>query len=136
MYMRMRLSFLLSRVRLDGLNRHLPRHLLLLARSLNATILPSFLYKTPFYYLFICMSGPPSHLPLSLSVAMAPELIDPPSNKVCVMDAAGHLGSGLVERLLRRGYTVHAAVQKQGLRFRLPICLCHHLRLHLQLLAL
>ncbi|KAG4188315.1 hypothetical protein ERO13_A08G155700v2 [Gossypium hirsutum] len=31
--------------------------------------------------------------------------------KVCVMDASGRLGSTLVERLLERGYTVHAAVQ-------------------------
>ncbi|KAK6947407.1 NAD-dependent epimerase/dehydratase [Dillenia turbinata] len=30
---------------------------------------------------------------------------------VCVMDASGRLGSSLVERLLQRGYTVHAAVQ-------------------------
>ncbi|TYG58199.1 hypothetical protein ES288_D08G203300v1 [Gossypium darwinii] len=31
--------------------------------------------------------------------------------KVCVMDASGRLGSTLVERLLERGYIVHAAVQ-------------------------
>ncbi|KAL4199763.1 hypothetical protein AMTRI_Chr03g52890 [Amborella trichopoda] len=30
---------------------------------------------------------------------------------VCVMDASGHLGIGLVERLLKKGYSVHAAVQ-------------------------
>ncbi|KAK6250929.1 hypothetical protein SCA6_004934 [Theobroma cacao] len=34
--------------------------------------------------------------------------------KVCVMDASGRLGSTLVERLLQRGYTVHAAVQGHG----------------------
>ncbi|KAK8639969.1 hypothetical protein V6N13_138335 [Hibiscus sabdariffa] len=34
--------------------------------------------------------------------------------KVCVMDASGRLGSALVERLLQRGYTVHAAVQGHG----------------------
>lgn len=34
--------------------------------------------------------------------------------KVCVMDASGRLGSTLVERLLHRGYTVHAAVQGHG----------------------
>ncbi|KAK4751696.1 hypothetical protein SAY87_020494 [Trapa incisa] len=45
---------------------------------------------------------------------MAPEMVDPPSNTVCVMDASGRLGSTLVKRLLRRGYTVHAAIQKQG----------------------
>ncbi|KAG7955840.1 hypothetical protein I3843_11G094500 [Carya illinoinensis] len=33
------------------------------------------------------------------------------SNTVCVINASGHLGSALVERLLLRGYTVHAAVQ-------------------------
>ncbi|KAL3497815.1 hypothetical protein ACH5RR_040547 [Cinchona calisaya] len=36
------------------------------------------------------------------------------SQTVCVMDASGRLGSTLVERLLKRGYTVHAAVQTQG----------------------
>ncbi|XVF52337.1 hypothetical protein PTKIN_Ptkin05aG0010600 [Pterospermum kingtungense] len=34
--------------------------------------------------------------------------------KVCVMDASGGLGSSLVERLLQRGYTVHAVVQGHG----------------------
>ncbi|KZV40936.1 cinnamoyl-CoA reductase [Dorcoceras hygrometricum] len=33
---------------------------------------------------------------------------------VCVMDAAGQLGSTLVNRLLQRGYTVHAAVHGHG----------------------
>ncbi|KAL5550986.1 hypothetical protein UlMin_001162 [Ulmus minor] len=33
---------------------------------------------------------------------------------VCVMDASGELGSTLVERLLQRGYTVHAATQQHG----------------------
>ncbi|EXB64916.1 Bifunctional dihydroflavonol 4-reductase/flavanone 4-reductase [Morus notabilis] len=33
------------------------------------------------------------------------------SSTVCVMDASGELGSSLVERLLQRGYTVHAVVQ-------------------------
>ncbi|XP_059625087.1 cinnamoyl-CoA reductase-like SNL6 [Cornus florida] len=33
---------------------------------------------------------------------------------VCVMDASGHLGSTLVQRLLQRGYTVHASVQNHG----------------------
>ncbi|PPE02634.1 hypothetical protein GOBAR_DD00333 [Gossypium barbadense] len=36
--------------------------------------------------------------------------------KVCVMDASGRLGSTLVERLLERGYIVHAAVQGHGKR--------------------
>ncbi|KAI5639551.1 hypothetical protein M9H77_00626 [Catharanthus roseus] len=35
-------------------------------------------------------------------------------NVVCVMDASGQLGSALVQRLLKRGYTVHAVVQGQG----------------------
>lgn len=33
---------------------------------------------------------------------------------VCVMDAAGPLGHALVDRLLRRGYTVHAATYVSG----------------------
>ncbi|KAM7254055.1 hypothetical protein ACFE04_031737 [Oxalis oulophora] len=33
---------------------------------------------------------------------------------VCVMDASGRLGSGLIDCLLQRGYTVHAAVQNHG----------------------
>ncbi|XP_048319370.2 cinnamoyl-CoA reductase-like SNL6 [Ziziphus jujuba] len=45
---------------------------------------------------------------------MAPASLDHSSNTVCVMDASGHLGSCLVERLLQRGYTVHAAVQSHG----------------------
>ncbi|XP_057970050.1 cinnamoyl-CoA reductase-like SNL6 [Malania oleifera] len=36
------------------------------------------------------------------------------SKTVCVMDASGLLGSGLVERLLDRGYSVHAALQYPG----------------------
>ncbi|KAK8484116.1 hypothetical protein V6N13_122620 [Hibiscus sabdariffa] len=35
-------------------------------------------------------------------------------DQVCVMDASGRLGSALVQRLLQRGYTVHAAVQGHG----------------------
>lgn len=34
---------------------------------------------------------------------------------VCVMDASGPLGHALVHRLLRRGYTVHAATYDQSL---------------------
>ncbi|XP_039030575.1 cinnamoyl-CoA reductase-like SNL6 [Hibiscus syriacus] len=45
--------------------------------------------------------------------------------QVCVMDACGRLGSTLVERLLQRGYTVHAAVQahanSQRSQFKLKI---------------
>ncbi|XP_043717433.1 cinnamoyl-CoA reductase-like SNL6 [Telopea speciosissima] len=36
------------------------------------------------------------------------------SRTVCVMDASGPLGSSLVDRLLQRGYTVHAALQNHG----------------------
>ncbi|GMH09209.1 hypothetical protein Nepgr_011049 [Nepenthes gracilis] len=42
---------------------------------------------------------------------MAPASFFPLSNTVCVMDASGSLGASLVDRLLLRGYTVHAAVQ-------------------------
>ncbi|GKV10677.1 hypothetical protein SLEP1_g22007 [Rubroshorea leprosula] len=35
-------------------------------------------------------------------------------NPVCVMDASGSLGSALVHRLLKGGYTVHAAIQSHG----------------------
>ncbi|CAK9152473.1 unnamed protein product [Ilex paraguariensis] len=45
---------------------------------------------------------------------MAPTSFHQNSSTVCVMDASGLLGSGLVERLLQRGYTVHAAVQNPG----------------------
>lgn len=45
---------------------------------------------------------------------MAPASFHLGSRTVCVMDASGRLGSTLVERLLKRGYTVHAAVQTQG----------------------
>ena len=33
---------------------------------------------------------------------------------VCVMDASGPLGHAIVDRLLRRGYTVHAATYHQS----------------------
>ncbi|KAI5594599.1 hypothetical protein BDE02_03G083400 [Populus trichocarpa] len=42
---------------------------------------------------------------------MAPASFHHITNTVCVMDASGSLGFSLVERLLQRGYTVHAAVQ-------------------------
>ncbi|KAG4992207.1 hypothetical protein AAZX31_09G187700 [Glycine max] len=44
---------------------------------------------------------------------MAPSF-DTSTHTVCVMDASGHLGFSLVQRLLQRGYTVHASVQKYG----------------------
>ena len=49
--------------------------------------------------------------------AMCPGSVDaaPVAGKsVCVMDAAGPLGHALVDRLLRRGYTVHAATYGRG----------------------
>ncbi|XP_058104029.1 cinnamoyl-CoA reductase-like SNL6 [Magnolia sinica] len=46
---------------------------------------------------------------------MAPEASPHENPKtVCVMDASGRLGTCLVEKLLQRGYTVHAAVQNHG----------------------
>ncbi|KAM7259338.1 hypothetical protein ACFE04_015079 [Oxalis oulophora] len=39
------------------------------------------------------------------------DIFEHPSTTVCVMDASGRLGFGLVDSLLQRGYTVHAAVQ-------------------------
>lgn len=36
------------------------------------------------------------------------------SHTVCVMEASGRLASTLVDRLLKRGYIVHAAVQTPG----------------------
>ncbi|KAK9927984.1 hypothetical protein M0R45_025142 [Rubus argutus] len=50
---------------------------------------------------------------------MAPAALDDDhhamsSNTVCVMDASGHLGSTLAQRLVHRGYTVHAALQSHG----------------------
>jgi len=47
--------------------------------------------------------------------AMAPSF-DTTTQTVCVMDASGHLGFNLVQRLLHRGYTVHASIQKYGNR--------------------
>ncbi|OIW10672.1 hypothetical protein TanjilG_16044 [Lupinus angustifolius] len=44
---------------------------------------------------------------------MAPSF-EPSTHTVCVMDASGQLGFSLVQRLLHRGYTVHASVQKHG----------------------
>ncbi|CAM8988857.1 unnamed protein product [Rhodiola kirilowii] len=47
---------------------------------------------------------------------MAPSFFcfQPEQSTVCVMDASGSLGSALVHRLLKRGYSVHAAVQNLG----------------------
>ncbi|KAF6140933.1 hypothetical protein GIB67_030144 [Kingdonia uniflora] len=46
---------------------------------------------------------------------MAPVSFEQTSKKVCVMDASGRLGSSLVDRLLQRGYIVHAAIQNNGI---------------------
>lgn len=45
---------------------------------------------------------------------MAPSF-DISSHTVCVMDASSQLGLSLVQRLLQRGYTVHASLQKYGM---------------------
>lgn len=46
---------------------------------------------------------------------MAPaSALYPDSKTVCVMDASCRLGVALVERLLQRGYTVHAAAYAHG----------------------
>lgn len=52
--------------------------------------------------------------PFSLPSQMAPASFNPVSNTVCVMDASGNLGLSLVQRLLQRGYMVHAAVQNHN----------------------
>ncbi|XP_057448641.1 cinnamoyl-CoA reductase-like SNL6 [Lotus japonicus] len=44
---------------------------------------------------------------------MAPSF-DISTHTVCVMDASGQLGFRLVQKLLQRGYTVHASIQKYG----------------------
>ncbi|XP_077244816.1 cinnamoyl-CoA reductase-like SNL6 [Tasmannia lanceolata] len=38
-------------------------------------------------------------------------MASPHAQTVCVMDASSHLGINLVERLLERGYTIHAVIQ-------------------------
>ncbi|CAL9110731.1 unnamed protein product [Musa textilis] len=45
---------------------------------------------------------------------MAPAFVHRDRNTVCVMDASCRLGVSLVERLLRRGYAVHAATYGHG----------------------
>lgn len=42
---------------------------------------------------------------------MAPAFFHEAEKTVCVMDAGGRVGAALVKKLLRRGYTVHAATQ-------------------------
>ncbi|KAI5325543.1 PREDICTED: cinnamoyl-CoA reductase [Prunus dulcis] len=46
-------------------------------------------------------------------MAPASDSFNQTSNTVCVMDASGHVGTTLTERLLQRGYTVHAALQSR-----------------------
>ncbi|MQM11247.1 hypothetical protein Taro_044155 [Colocasia esculenta] len=67
----------------------------------------------------------PPPLPLSFSVKpspMAPASLHSTHKTVCVMDAAGRVGAAVAERLLQRGYTVHAATQgdPRGLLKLLP----------------
>lgn len=49
-----------------------------------------------------------------INLKMAPASYDCIFNTICVMDASTLLGTKLVKRLLKRGYTVHAAVQNHG----------------------
>ncbi|XP_009371209.2 cinnamoyl-CoA reductase-like SNL6 [Pyrus x bretschneideri] len=51
-----------------------------------------------------------------------------PAAAVCVMDASGHVGASLTERLLQKGYTVHAARQRHGEAWLGGIC-CDKTRL-------
>ncbi|PKA53050.1 Tetraketide alpha-pyrone reductase 1 [Apostasia shenzhenica] len=51
---------------------------------------------------------------LALSLTMAPAIERRTEETVCVLDASSTLGSALVERLLHRGYTVHAATCARG----------------------
>ncbi|KAG4968416.1 hypothetical protein JHK87_034067 [Glycine soja] len=46
-------------------------------------------------------------------LSMAPSF-DISTHTICMMDASGHLGFSLVQRLLQRGHTIHASVQKYG----------------------
>ena len=66
------------------------------------------LYKKARKFLFLSLTI------TQTNTQMAPASFHHTSNTVCVMDASGRLGSTLVERLLQRGYTVHAAVQHHG----------------------
>ncbi|XP_065003599.1 cinnamoyl-CoA reductase 1-like [Musa acuminata AAA Group] len=45
---------------------------------------------------------------------MAPAFVHRDRNTICVMDASCSLGVSLVDRLLQRGYTVHAAAYNHG----------------------
>nr|UNN46830.1 CCR17 [Populus ussuriensis] len=60
---------------------------------------------------------------------MAPASFNPVSNTVCVMDASGNLGLSLVQRLLQRGYMVHAAVQNHNCELQLNGLSCENKKL-------
>ena len=62
-----------------------------------------------FFFFFLIIS----HRIWNNEWSMAPSF-DTSTHTVCVMDASGHLGFSLVQRLLQRGYTVHASVQSYG----------------------
>ncbi|XP_009390700.3 cinnamoyl-CoA reductase-like SNL6 isoform X1 [Musa acuminata AAA Group] len=55
---------------------------------------------------------------------MAPAFVHRDRNTVCVMDASCRLGVSLVERLLRRGYVVHAATYGRGFGSLYPVSSC------------
>lgn len=124
--------FLPSLLLLSSPFQQLPPTHHLLASSLNASyfrplspppnssslsLLPSFKYL-----LFQHTSKSPSTSILLPSTANAmasmPSENDmgakPQTRRVCVMDASGHLGTNLFNRLLDMGFAVHAAVHSHG----------------------
>ncbi|CAN1271551.1 Cinnamoyl-CoA reductase-like SNL6, partial [Linum perenne] len=97
-------------------------HLLTTLQKLNAfpPFSPFFKFPNKFSLLFFdrkqLTSSDLQSIPLP---HMAPYVADHDHDQdqaqtVCVMDASGNLGSALVESLLLRGYSVHAAVQLHG----------------------
>ncbi|KAJ3681694.1 hypothetical protein LUZ60_014267 [Juncus effusus] len=123
-----------------GANNHLS-HLPSLSLSLSVARSHSLnvFLPSPFIYSSLLILNPLKHSskfePLSLSLIMAPAalrintkpvyeipklvhdnskpVIENPK-PVCVMDASTSLGQSLVERLLNKGYTVHAAAYNYG----------------------
>ncbi|XP_061342995.1 cinnamoyl-CoA reductase-like SNL6 [Gastrolobium bilobum] len=87
-------------------------HPILLCLQLQFTTFEPF---TVLFFLSFSFSKTTNYsLSLSFSwTKMAPSF-DQSVNTVCVMDASGQLGTSLVERLLQKGYTVHASIQTHG----------------------
>ncbi|XP_020673358.1 cinnamoyl-CoA reductase-like SNL6 [Dendrobium catenatum] len=50
----------------------------------------------------------------SVLFSMAPSIGSQEAKTICVMDASSRIGAALVDRLLRRGYTIHAAAFGRG----------------------